>query len=165
MSKSSLQDDKSPSRKVSPQSLKFSTQKITNHGGLQRPHPFPCLPSELGCELLRRQEPHMKRFLGGWGGESKGHHHGSSLCGAAETNLTMRTQVQSLALLSGLRILHCPELWRRPAAASPIGPLAWEPPYAVDVALKRQKKKSTLSCIESLLWDTHPVLGASTYNR
>ena len=22
-------------------------------------------------------------------------------------------------------------LWRRPAAAAPIGPLAWEPPYAV----------------------------------
>ena len=32
-------------------------------------------------------------------------------------------------------------LWRRPAAMAPIGPLAWEPPYAVDVALKRQKKK------------------------
>ena len=32
-------------------------------------------------------------------------------------------------------------LWHRPAAAAPIGPLAWEPPYAVSVALKRQKKK------------------------
>ena len=27
-------------------------------------------------------------------------------------------------------------LWRRLAAAAPIGPLAWEPPYAEGVALK-----------------------------
>ena len=32
-------------------------------------------------------------------------------------------------------------LWHRPAATAPIGPLAWEPPHAVGVALKRQKKK------------------------
>ena len=38
-------------------------------------------------------------------------------------------------------------LWRRPVATAPIRPLAWEPPYAVGVALKirtkdkRQKKK------------------------
>ena len=32
-------------------------------------------------------------------------------------------------------------LWRRPAAAAPIGPLAWESPYAVGAALKRQKTK------------------------
>ena len=31
-------------------------------------------------------------------------------------------------------------LWRRPAAVAPIQPLAWEPPYAWGVALKRQKK-------------------------
>ena len=31
-------------------------------------------------------------------------------------------------------------LWRRPAAVAPIGPLAWEPPYAAGVALKRKKK-------------------------
>ena len=31
-------------------------------------------------------------------------------------------------------------LWRRPAAVALIRPLAWEPSYAVDVALKRQKK-------------------------
>ena len=36
-------------------------------------------------------------------------------------------------------------LWRRPAATVPIGPLAWEPPYATGVALKdkKQKKKKT----------------------
>ena len=30
-------------------------------------------------------------------------------------------------------------LWLRPAATVPIGPLAWEPPYAAGAALKRQK--------------------------
>ena len=29
-------------------------------------------------------------------------------------------------------------LWYRPAVVAPIGPLAWEPPYAKGVALKRQ---------------------------
>ena len=32
-------------------------------------------------------------------------------------------------------------LWCRPSAAAPIRPLAWEPPYIVGVALKRQKIK------------------------
>ena len=34
-------------------------------------------------------------------------------------------------------------LWQRcrPAAVAAIQPLAWEPPYAAGVALKRQKKK------------------------
>ena len=32
-------------------------------------------------------------------------------------------------------------LWRRPAATYPIRPLAWEPPYAMSVALERQKRK------------------------
>ena len=32
-------------------------------------------------------------------------------------------------------------LWHRPTAVAPIGPLAWEPPYTMDVALKRKKKK------------------------
>ena len=38
-------------------------------------------------------------------------------------------------------------LWQRPAATAPIGPLAWEPPYAAGAAqemAKRQKKKETL---------------------
>ena len=37
-----------------------------------------------------------------------------------------------------------PELlqpWQRLAAIAPIGPLAWEPPYAAGVALKRKKEK------------------------
>ena len=32
-------------------------------------------------------------------------------------------------------------LWRRSVAAAPIPPLAWEPPYAVNVALKKKQKK------------------------
>ena len=71
----------------------------------------------------------------------------------------MRMQVRSLASLSGLRILHCRELWYRlqiqlcssdlallwcrPVATAPIRPLAWEPPYAVGAAeeiAKRQNK-------------------------
>jgi len=32
-------------------------------------------------------------------------------------------------------------LWCRLAATAPIRPLAWEPPYAVGAALKRQKTK------------------------
>ena len=36
-------------------------------------------------------------------------------------------------------------LWRRPAALAPIRPLAWEPPYASGVALKRQKDKKTIN--------------------
>ena len=59
----------------------------------------------------------------------------------------MRRQVWSLALLSRLRIWCCCELWYRSAATVPIGPLAWEPPYAAGVALKktkRQKKKTKL---------------------
>ena len=54
-----------------------------------------------------------------------------------------KTWVWSLALLSGLRIGHCHELWcRMQAAAAPIRPLAWEPPHAVGEALKRQKTKN-----------------------
>ena len=32
-------------------------------------------------------------------------------------------------------------LWHRPSGEAPIGPLAWELPYATSVALKSQKKK------------------------
>ena len=53
----------------------------------------------------------------------------------------MKMWVQYLALLSGLRIRHCPELWGRPAAAALIQPLARELPYAAGAALKRKKKK------------------------
>ena len=53
--------------------------------------------------------------------------------------VSMRIRVQSLALLSGLGIQHCCELWCRLAAVALIQPLTWEPPYAAGSALKRQK--------------------------
>ena len=69
---------------------------------------------------------------------------------------TTRLQVCSLALLNGLMwtgiavscgigLRHTLDpallwLWRRSAATAPIQPLAWELPYAMGTALKRQKK-------------------------
>ena len=63
---------------------------------------------------------------------------------------TMRFQVRSLALLSGLRIWPCCELWCRrgsdpellwlwcrPVAIVLIQSLAWELPYTAGVALKQ----------------------------
>ena len=41
-------------------------------------------------------------------------------------------------------------LWCRPAAEAPIGPLAWEPPYAAGETLKK-KKKSTEASINNEL--------------
>jgi len=35
-------------------------------------------------------------------------------------------------------------LWQRLAAVAPIRPLAWEPPYAVYVALRKKKQKKKL---------------------
>ena len=78
--------------------------------------------------------------------------------------VSLRMQVRSLALLSGLRIWCCHKLQRRlqkqlgscvaaavayVAAAAPTQPLAWELPYAADVAIKEKKKKK--SSIEDLL--------------
>ena len=34
-------------------------------------------------------------------------------------------------------------LWFRPVAVAPIRPLAWDPPYATGIALKKKKKKKT----------------------
>ena len=80
-------------------------------------------------------------------------------CCTAEANPTSihEDSVRSLASLSGLRIQHCRELWCRSqtrlgsslpwlwcrlAAVAPIGPLAWEPPYAAGVALKDKTKQN-----------------------
>ena len=48
-------------------------------------------------------------------------------------------------------------LWYRLAAAAPFGPLAWEPPYTMGVALKRQKKKCADSgvCLKNFLDGVH----------
>ena len=49
---------------------------------------------------------------------------------------TMRGRVQSLASLSGLRILCCCG-----CAIAPIRPLAWEPSYTLSAALKKQQQQ------------------------
>ena len=36
-------------------------------------------------------------------------------------------------------------LWCRLAAVAPVGPLAWEPPYATVAALKRQKDNNVIA--------------------
>ena len=67
--------------------------------------------------------------------------------------------VRSLALLSGLRIRHCYELWFGSqtqlgsciavavAGAAPIQPFAQELPYAAGGALKKKKKYGAASLI------------------
>ena len=66
----------------------------------------------------------------------------------------MRTWVRTLALLSGLRVQHCCELWCRSQTwltdllllqlwcrPAPIWPLAWEPLYTMGATLKKGEKK------------------------
>ena len=42
-------------------------------------------------------------------------------------------------------------LWQRLAATAPIGPLAWEPPYATGAALEKTKKKKRKK-LKQLKW-------------
>ena len=80
----------------------------------------------------------------------------SSLCGSEDLEpctVSVRMQVHFLASLSRLRIRHCHKLWCRlkmwlrsgiaqvwcrPTAAAPIGPLAWALPCARSVAVRRK---------------------------
>ena len=77
-----------------------------------------------------------------------------------------------LALLSGLRIQRCSELWcrsrhhsdpallwlwHRPTATAQICPLAWESPYAASGALKSKKKKSVSEYLSPHLWDIFTI--------
>jgi len=64
-------------------------------------------------------------------------------CGSAETNVTSNYEVAGSipGLAQWVKDLTLLWMWRRPAAVAPIRPLAWEPPYAVDTALKSKKKK------------------------
>ena len=73
----------------------------------------------------------------------------------------MRVWVRSLASLSRLRIRRCHELWCRSqtqlgsgiaVAVAPIGPLAWESPYAAGAALQRQINKLARDKIDKNLW-------------
>ena len=43
-------------------------------------------------------------------------------------------------------------LWCRRAAVAPIGPLVWEPPYAMGAALKKAKKKKKERKEKKKLW-------------
>ena len=65
----------------------------------------------------------------------------SSRCGTVETNSTKNHG--AAGSIPGLTqwVEDLTLLWCRPAATVLIGPLAWEPPYASGVALKRQKRK------------------------
>ena len=69
------------------------------------------------------------------------------------TNLTSNHEVvgsipsfaQYIAVSCGVGRRHSSDLallwlWHRPVAAALIGPLAWEPPYAVGMALEKIKK-------------------------
>ena len=61
---------------------------------------------------------------------------GSSRCSLVVRNPTSVSE--DVGLISRLNPTR---LWCRLAATAPVQPLAWEHPYAKDVALKRQKKK------------------------
>ena len=55
-------------------------------------------------------------------------------------------------------------LWRRPATAAPVQLLAWEPPYAAGVALKRKKKKVEMQFISQNLGYTSEFPGGFIKN-
>ena len=48
-------------------------------------------------------------------------------------------------------------LWCRPAATALIRPLAWEPPYAIGVAVKKKKEKHSLIQNAAISIFTHLV--------
>ena len=68
---------------------------------------------------------------------------GNSHRGSVEMNPTRNHEVAGSipVLAQWVKDLALSELQCRPAAVAPIGPLAWEPPYAVGAALKGQKTK------------------------
>ena len=87
----------------------------------------------------------------------------SFCCGAAEMNLTRNQEVAgSIPCLAqwtkscgvGCRCSSDPALlwlWHELAAVAQIRLLAWEPPYVVGVALKRQKKKKRMVIIKKTI--------------
>ena len=61
----------------------------------------------------------------------------SSRCDAMEMNLTSVCEDAGLTQWVKDPALLWP--WHRPAAVTPILPLAWEPPYATGMAFKKRK--------------------------
>ena len=49
-------------------------------------------------------------------------------------------------------------LWCRPAAVAPVRPLAWEPPYAANAALKSQTNKKKILKILTCIDVTLPIV-------
>ena len=78
----------------------------------------------------------------------------SSCCGAAEMNPTRNHEVVGLIpdLAQWIRDLALLWLWLWPAAAAPIRPLAWLPPYATGAALKIERKKGKKN-EDKLIWE------------
>ena len=68
---------------------------------------------------------------------------GSSHCGREERNPTLSHEIVGSipGLTQRVKDLVLLWLWCRPAATTLIRPLTWEPPYAVSVALNKQKMK------------------------
>ena len=83
---------------------------------------------------------------------------GSSCHGTVETNTTRNHEaVGSIpGLAQWVRDLALLWLWCRLAATAPIQPLAWDPPYAVGVALKRPKGKREREREENTFQATFP---------
>ena len=70
---------------------------------------------------------------------AKSSHHGT-----VATNPTRNHEVTGSipGLYQWVKDLGLLWLWCRPATVALIGPLAWEPPYAMSVALKSKKQKA-----------------------
>ena len=69
---------------------------------------------------------------------------------------TMRLQVQIPGLSHWVKDLALLWPWRRPAAIALIGPLAWEPPYAVGKDKKKDQKKNPKKVVVSQVPRTVP---------
>ena len=72
---------------------------------------------------------------------------------------------EDVALLSGLSIQRCRELWYRPATAALIRPLAWELPYAAHEALPKSKTNKTVKEICVAIMENSVEIPQKNKNR